>query len=80
MKLSVIIAVYNEAATARTLLANVLKQPLPRLEKEIVIVESNSTDGSRPKFGVAIHVGVDFSISSQGDTLLIGHSSARPDT
>jgi len=47
MKLSVIIAVYNEAATARTLLANVLKQPLPRLEKEIVIVESNSTDGSR---------------------------------
>jgi len=40
MRLSVIIAVYNEAATARTLLANVLKQPLPRLEKEIVIVES----------------------------------------
>lgn len=47
MKLSIIIAVYNEAATVGTLLERVRAQPLPDVQKEIVIVESNSTDGSR---------------------------------
>src|SRR5579871_6730212 len=47
MKLSIIIAVYNEASTVGTLLERVWKQPLAGLHKEIVIVESNSTDGSR---------------------------------
>ena len=47
MKLSIIIAVYNEADTLATLLARVWAQPLPEIAKEIVIVESNSTDGSR---------------------------------
>lgn len=46
MKVSIIIAVYNEAATVATLLDRVWAQPLPGVCKEIIIVESNSTDGS----------------------------------
>jgi glycosyltransferase involved in cell wall biosynthesis len=48
VKVSIIIAVYNEAATVRTLLERVWAQPLPQAAaREIIIVESNSTDGSR---------------------------------
>jgi glycosyltransferase involved in cell wall biosynthesis len=47
MKVSIIIAVYNEASTVATLLDRVWAQPLPQASKEIIIVESNSTDGSR---------------------------------
>jgi glycosyltransferase involved in cell wall biosynthesis len=47
MKVSIIIAVYNEARTVATLLDRVWAQPLPEACKEIIIVESNSTDGSR---------------------------------
>jgi glycosyltransferase involved in cell wall biosynthesis len=47
MKVSIIIAVYNEAGTVGTLLERVWAQPLPKAAKEIIIVESNSTDGSR---------------------------------
>jgi glycosyltransferase involved in cell wall biosynthesis len=47
VKVSIVIAVYNEAATVGTLLERVWSQPVPQATKEIVIVESNSTDGSR---------------------------------
>jgi glycosyltransferase involved in cell wall biosynthesis len=47
MKVSIIVAVYNEARTVATLLDRVWLQPLPNADKEIIIVESNSTDGSR---------------------------------
>src|SRR5712672_2246219 len=47
MKVSIIIPVYNEAKTVATLLDRVWAQPLPEASKEIIIVESNSTDGSR---------------------------------
>jgi glycosyltransferase involved in cell wall biosynthesis len=47
MKVSIIIAVYNEASTVGALLERVWAQPLPNIAKEIIIVESNSTDGSR---------------------------------
>ena len=47
MKVSIVIPVFNEANTVATLLQQVDDQPLPGLEKELVIVESNSTDGSR---------------------------------
>jgi glycosyltransferase involved in cell wall biosynthesis len=47
MKVSIIIAVYNEASTVAALLERVWAQPLPEVSKEIIIVESNSTDGSR---------------------------------
>jgi len=46
MKVSIIIAVYNEVGTVATLLDRVWNQPLG-VAKEIIIVESNSTDGSR---------------------------------
>jgi glycosyltransferase involved in cell wall biosynthesis len=46
VKLSLIIPVYNEAATAEVLLEQVLALELPGIEKEIVIVESGSTDGT----------------------------------
>jgi glycosyltransferase involved in cell wall biosynthesis len=47
VKVSIIIAVYNEASTVGTLLERVWAQPLPGLTRELIIVESNSTDGSR---------------------------------
>ncbi|HUE11779.1 MAG TPA: glycosyltransferase, partial [Steroidobacteraceae bacterium] len=47
MKVSIIIAVYNEALTVAALLERVWAQPLAGAVKEIIIVESNSTDGSR---------------------------------
>jgi glycosyltransferase involved in cell wall biosynthesis len=47
MKVSIIIPVYNEAGTLATLLDRVWRQPIAPATKEIVIVESNSTDGSR---------------------------------
>jgi glycosyltransferase involved in cell wall biosynthesis len=47
VKVSIIIAVYNEAPTLDTLLERVWAQSLPGISKEIVIIESNSSDGSR---------------------------------
>jgi glycosyltransferase involved in cell wall biosynthesis len=47
-KVSIVIPVFNEASTVLELLEAVKKQELPQqLKKEMVIVESNSTDGSR---------------------------------
>lgn len=45
--LSVIVPVYNEAATVRTLLDALLAKALDGLDKELIIVESNSSDGTR---------------------------------
>lgn len=47
MKLSIVVPVYNEVRTARELLKRVLEVDLGALEKEIIVVESGSTDGSR---------------------------------
>jgi glycosyltransferase involved in cell wall biosynthesis len=44
MKLSVVIPVYNEAETVREIVAQVLAVPI---EKEILIVDDGSTDGTR---------------------------------
>lgn len=47
-KFSIIVPIYNERATAATLLDQVLAVPLPAgLEREVVIVEGGSTDGTR---------------------------------
>jgi glycosyltransferase involved in cell wall biosynthesis len=46
MKVSIIIAVFNEAGTVETLLERVWLQPVG-IAKQIIVVESNSTDGSR---------------------------------
>lgn len=46
-KLSVIVPAYNEAATFEPLIEALLRKELPDLDIEVVIVESNSTDGTR---------------------------------
>jgi glycosyltransferase involved in cell wall biosynthesis len=46
-KISVILPVYNEAATVAEIVDKVLALDLPDIEIELIIVESNSTDGSR---------------------------------
>jgi len=48
-KVSIVIPVFNEVETIEELLRRVLEQPIPGLEKEVVIVESRSTDGTREK-------------------------------
>jgi glycosyltransferase involved in cell wall biosynthesis len=46
-KLSVILPVYNEAKTFPVLMERLLGKKIEGMSKEIVIVESNSTDGTR---------------------------------
>jgi len=46
-RLSIIVPVYNEAATVTELLQLLEAKTLDGLQKEIILVESNSTDGSR---------------------------------
>ncbi len=46
-KLSVIVPVYNEIATVRESLDAVLAKQVAGWTKEVIIIESNSTDGSR---------------------------------
>jgi Glycosyl transferase family 2 len=45
--LSIIVPVFNESATLQAMMEGLLAKTLPGLRKEIIIVESNSTDGSR---------------------------------
>lgn len=46
-RLSIIIPAYNEAATFETLVESVLRKEIPGLDIQLIIVESNSTDGTR---------------------------------
>ena len=45
--LSVVVPIYNEAATVRTALDAILGKEVPGWRLEIILVESNSTDGTR---------------------------------
>ena len=45
--LSVVVPIYNEAATVRTALDAILAKSVPGWSLEIILVESNSTDGTR---------------------------------
>ena len=47
MKLSVVIPVYNERATLQEILSRVKAVPLPGVDKEIILVDDCSTDGTR---------------------------------
>jgi len=49
MKVSIIIPVYDEAQTVLTLLENTWDAPTAGIEKELVIIESNSRDGTRER-------------------------------
>ena len=44
---SIIVPVFNEARTFKTMMDGLLAKQLPDMRKEIIVVESNSTDGSR---------------------------------
>jgi glycosyltransferase involved in cell wall biosynthesis len=46
-KLSIIIPVYNEKTSFPIIIEKVLDKKLERIDKEIIIIESNSTDGTR---------------------------------
>ncbi len=45
--LSVIVPAYNEAKTFSTLMDSLVRKELPGLTMEVIVVESNSTDGTR---------------------------------
>jgi len=47
VKLSIIIPIYNEVATLRTIVDRVLAVPCPGLDKQLVLVDDASTDGTR---------------------------------
>lgn len=48
-RVSIIVPVYNERETFPSLMDSLLQKELPGLDKEIIIVESNSSDGTREK-------------------------------
>ncbi|MEK7649542.1 MAG: glycosyltransferase family 2 protein [Patescibacteria group bacterium] len=47
MKLSIVIPVYNEKKTVREVVSRVFAVPLDGIEKEIILVDDGSTDGTR---------------------------------
>ena len=47
LTLSVVMAVYNEAETVSTAIDRVLAVDIPDVEIELIVVESNSSDGTR---------------------------------
>src|SRR5215813_9518160 len=50
-RLSVVMPVYNEAATVAEILRRVREAPTCGLEREIVVVDDGSTDGTREILG-----------------------------
>jgi len=49
MKLSVVMAVYNEKNTIDEIIGRVLDSPVAPMEKELIIIDDCSTDGTREK-------------------------------
>jgi glycosyltransferase involved in cell wall biosynthesis len=47
MRLSIIVPAYNESAFIREILRRVDQVPLPGIEKEVIVVDDCSTDGTR---------------------------------
>jgi len=66
MKLSIIIPAFNEKATILKVLAIVRKQPVLGLEKELIIVDDGSTDGTRDLLKNAKGATVIFHEKNQG--------------
>jgi glycosyltransferase involved in cell wall biosynthesis len=57
MKLSIIMPVYNERETLSEILSQVRAVEMPGVEKEILVVDDGSTDGSRDILGEEAKVG-----------------------
>jgi glycosyltransferase involved in cell wall biosynthesis len=47
LKLTIVMPVYNEKATVRSIIDKVLSVPLPGIEKELIVVNDCSRDGTR---------------------------------
>jgi glycosyltransferase involved in cell wall biosynthesis len=56
-RLSVVIPVYNEAATVLEILRRVAEAPMCGLEREVLVIDDGSTDGSREKLRDAASTG-----------------------
>ena len=65
MLLSVVIPVYNEAETVERIVAHVLAEPT---EKEVIVVDDGSTDGSAEALGA---------LAEAGDVQLLRHEHNR---
>ncbi len=48
-RLSIILPAFNEASTIERVLSEVCAQPVCNLERELIVVESNSSDGTRER-------------------------------
>jgi glycosyltransferase involved in cell wall biosynthesis len=57
--LSIIVPVYNERRTVRSVVDRLLAIDLP-IAREIVVVDDGSTDGTREELGAALSQGVEF--------------------
>ena len=47
MKISIVIPVYNEAQTIGKVIRHALEVPLPDMERQVVVVNDGSTDGTK---------------------------------
>jgi glycosyltransferase involved in cell wall biosynthesis len=79
--LSLVVPVYNEAATVQELLDSVVAMEIPGVDIEIVVVESNSSDGSRDiVLGYASHPRVNVVLQERpqgkGNAVRLGLSRA----
>jgi glycosyltransferase involved in cell wall biosynthesis len=57
VRLSIVMPVYNESGTLREILKQVRAVELPGIEKEILVVDDGSTDGSRDVLGEEARAG-----------------------
>ena len=47
MKLSIIIPCYNEVTTIKEIISKIKNQPVTNIEKEIIVIDDHSSDGTR---------------------------------
>jgi glycosyltransferase involved in cell wall biosynthesis len=76
MKLSIIVPVYNELASL-PLILNKVVLALPGVEKEIIIVDDCSTDGSRKWLKEAIGDRIGIAFAGRGDAVIISDGCTK---
>ena len=82
--LSVVMPVYNERETFREVMEQVLKKSIPGVELEIVVVESNSSDGTRDEVNAyaddpRVHVVLQERARGKGNAVRAGLERATGD-